>query len=321
MRRVEVVLCTYNGAAFLRAQLQSLADQSTPAECVTISDDGSSDATVEISRSFKGRLNVQLSETESRLGATGNFSRALSQARGELILLCDQDDIWHSNKIERLLGEMAQYPEALLIHSDARIIDRSGTVSDRTLFSRLLIPPNEFQRYDGGDVLAVLLRRNVVTGCTAALRRRLLDDALPIPDGYWHDEWLALIAAAVGTIRRIDEPLIDYRVHSQNQAGLRGVAFATRFAAATSKRGDHHAERARKLDLLAGRLRSLGPRVPADRLRLVEECRRHWHERASLPRKRLLRIPIVWRNLKSGAYSRFSAGWRSAQRDLFEQLP
>jgi hypothetical protein len=165
------------------------------------------------------------------------------------------------------------------------LIGETGAHTGATLFRKLRVSASDWAAYDAGGALGVLLRRNIVTGATVAVRRKLLDLALPVPDGYWHDEWLALLAAAVGGIGRIDEALIDYRIHRGNEAGLRGATPAVRVLAAGSPRGGFHADRARKLDVLLQRLRAPGSRVPVTGLRLVESCRDHWHLRASLPQR------------------------------------
>lgn len=321
MHRVEVVLCTFNGAEFLPAQLQSIRNQSRPIDRLVISDDGSTDGTLAILRSLEAPPRTVLHQNERRLGASANFGQALRQVNGDVVVLCDQDDIWYHNKVERLLFELDRHVEALLVHSDARIIDGTGVPSGKTLFAELSYSASDRTRWDRGEALAILVRQNVVTGATIAIRRDLLDYALPVPDGFWHDEWLALIAAAIGQIRRIDEPLIDYRIHDRNQIGLLKIRARERLRAMTSKRGDYHLKRAQKLEVLLQRVRALGSRVATEHLRLIEQVSLHWRDRAHLPSRRLARVPVIWRQWSSGGYQRFSSGFRSALRDLVETMP
>lgn len=320
MPSVDVVLCTFNGAAFLAAQLRSLRDQTRPVDRVIVSDDGSTDATADVLRAFEGNLPLELARNETQLGVTANFESALRRARGDLIFLCDQDDVWHKQKVELLLAEAERHPDAMLLHSDARIVDASGADTGRRLFGELHLSSREWSFLGRSEPLPVLLRRNIVTGATSAIRRKLLDYALPIAEEYWHDEWLALIAAAMGPIYRISEPLIDYRIHGSNQAGLRLATPAAQLRAMSSRRGSYHAIKARKLDRLLQRLRGLNGRVSQDCMSLVEACHQHWQERATMPRRRFDRLPVVWQQLQSGSYRRFSSGWRSVVRDLAESL-
>jgi len=320
--RVSVVLCTYDGAAYVGRMIESLGAQTLTPDEIIVSDDGSNDETFEIVsaglRAYPGRVIAQ--RNQANLGVRQNFEQAMRLAQGEFVLLCDQDDVWHANKVERMLAEAELNPDTLLLHSDARIVDESDVFAGHTLLGDLRLSFLEQAHLDRDDLLSVLLRRNVVTGAATAVRRELLDYALPIPEGFWHDEWLALIAAAVGRVVCVRETLMDYRIHANNQLGLRGVAASTRLRAMTSRRGEYHATRQRKLELLLERLRMLGRRVPADRLRLVEACSSHWRIRAGLPSRRIARLALTLREAKDGGYRRFSSGWRSVLRDLVEPL-
>jgi glycosyltransferase involved in cell wall biosynthesis len=321
--RVSVVLGTFNGEPFVGQQLASVLAQSRGADEIVVSDDASADGCVDRLRGlldgFAG--DVQIHVNAATLGVTRNFERAMRLATGDICFLCDQDDVWRSDKVQRMVAAFEREPGLMLLHSDARIIDAAGTPMGKTLLRALRISRRDLASYDSGQALCVLLRRNIVTGATVAVRRRLLEWALPVPDGYWHDEWLALIAAALGAIKRIPEPLIDYRIHPGNQAGLRAVTPAARIGAATSGRGDFHAIRARKLDALLERLRSLGSRVQSGQLCLVEACRDHWRVRANLPQRRTQRVASILAEWGGGRYGRFSNGWRGVLRDLVEPLP
>jgi len=321
--RTCVVLCTFNGEAFVAEQVAGVLAQLQPVDEIVVSDDASTDACVDRVREalagFGGDLRIHVNP--ATLGVVRNFETALRLAKGDVCFLCDQDDVWRADKVQRMVAAFAREPQLMLLHSDARIIDESGARTGATLFGQLRVRARDLAACDAGDALSVLLHRNIVTGATVALRRELLDLALPIPDGYWHDEWLALIAAAVGSVRRVDERLIDYRIHEGNQAGLRGVMPRVRIRAAVSRRGGFHAVRARKLDALIERLRCLGSRVPVARLHLVEACRDHWRLRANLPQRRTERVASILAEWRGGRYRRFSNGWRAALRDLVEPLP
>ena len=321
MTSVHVVLCTYNGARFLPEQLESLRAQTRVIDRLVISDDGSTDGTFEFLSSIKLPPSALLIRNEQRLGAVENFSQALAQANGDIVFLCDQDDIWHRNKVERLVCELDRHGDTLLVHSNARLIDGAGKPRHETLFDALSLTVSDRTRWNSESALATLVRQNVVTGATVALRRHLLDLALPIPSGYWHDEWLALIAAAIGDVRRIDEPLVDYRIHPGNHVGIPRIGRRERLLAAFTKRGDYCNKRAQKLESLLQRLRDLRGLVPLERLAFVEKACRHWHARANLPHTRLSRIPLVWHHWTSGHYRQYSSGVRSLLRDLLERMP
>jgi hypothetical protein len=144
----------------------------------------------------------------------------------------------------------------------------------------------------------------------------LLDIALPIPPGFWHDEWLALVAAACDGIVWIEDCLTDYRIHNNNAAGLRGIGVTAFVTGALSGGLAHHAAKAARLQLLVDRLRSLGPRVVPERLQQAEAAVAFWACRASLPRSVGRRTAIVAAMVRSDAYTNYGDGLKSALRDL-----
>ena len=283
-------------------------------------DDASTDRSLALLRELaaKSPVPMRITRNRERLGPVRSFEIAIALTTSEIVLLCDQDDIWSANKIERMVSELESEPQLLLLHSDARLIDAGARPLRGSLFDRLAPSRYERRLAERGDWLAVLLRRNFVTGATTALRRSLFELARPLPDLFLHDEWLGLIAAALGASRRIDEALIDYRIHAANYAGLRGAGFRARLRAMTSPRGKYHRDRAQKLESLALRVENLGARVEPFRRELVRQSLEHWHRRAGLPSARIARAPIILEELVSHRYGRYSSGLRSALRDLIE---
>ncbi len=107
---VSVGLCTYNGARFLAQQLESIAAQTHPVAVVHVSDDGSSDETLEIISRMSARLPLRLTRRPHRLGPARNFEATLAETSSDLVLLCDQDDVWHPRKVEAMVAAYAARP-------------------------------------------------------------------------------------------------------------------------------------------------------------------------------------------------------------------
>jgi len=325
--RISVALCTHNGAKFIRDQIRSICLQSLPPDEIVLSDDASSDGCVALARQALAEcrqerpglsLCLLVLENRQALRATGNFEQALRQCAGELIVLCDQDDVWPQHRVARMAAEFAARPELLLLHSDARMVDALGRPLGRTLFQSLEVRPWELERIHAGAALDVLLRRNLVTGATTMLRRELLKPALPFPPEWVHDEWLALVATAVGTIDVLEEGLIDYRQHASNQIGARRYSLAEKLRLALRPRGRRYGQRARKVELLLHRLLSLRTRVAADTIAKVSAKLAHQRYRADLPADRMARLGPIAREIMSGGYRRFSRPLQAIVQDLFE---
>lgn len=128
---IGVAVALYNGERFLKEQLDSIRLQSTPADRVVFCDDGSSDGTVSVVNDYISEHGLSdrwtLYKNESNLGYIRNFYKAISLCDTDYVFLCDQDDIWKEDKIERMAAIMTERPEILLLSCRYGIIDAQGT--------------------------------------------------------------------------------------------------------------------------------------------------------------------------------------------------
>jgi hypothetical protein len=168
---------------------------------------------------------VKILPQSMRLGPAQNFSRTIAQCTGDIILTCDQDDHWLSDKLaifEKLFDENS---DCKLVFSDLRIMHSDNTPTPRTFWQDMHFRSDEQKAICTDAALRVLLRRNVVVGASMGFRSELATLALPVPEVFMHDEWLALIASLIGKIQTISKPLVSYRIHSKqsvgSQSGLR----------------------------------------------------------------------------------------------------
>jgi glycosyltransferase involved in cell wall biosynthesis len=312
--KVDVVLCTFNGERFLAAQLESIERQTRKPDRVRVFDDGSTDGTLAVLAEFKSRLPLDVSVNASRLGASQNFSQALARTDADMVFLCDQDDVWRPDKVAVQLALLDGNPRGLLACSDAGLIDADGAPIGGSLLARLGAPAAA--GWGAGQLHAALLKRNLVTGATCAVRRDLLSLALPVPAGVWHDEWLALVAASCDGIVWADHLLIDYRLHGGNAAGIDDVGAVATLAALGGDARAYQRAKADKLGQLARLLRDSTGRSVSARLAAVEAAAAHWQARAGRPPWGHGRLRAVLAELRAGTYARFGAGWRSALNDL-----
>ena len=319
-----VVLCTFNGARFLEAQWDSLLAQSRPPDEIVVRDDGSDDGTWAMLDGLSARaaargVRVRLIRNEHNLGYVANFEAVLRDASGDVLFLCDQDDVWHAEKLAILVAAFEQRADLLLLCTDARRIGEEGAALPRSLFEVLKVSRAELRRIHDGRGFEVRLRRSLATGATIALRRTLLTDALPFPAGWVHDEWLAIIAAALGGFDCLEQPLIGYRQHVANQIGMPKRDLAAKWR-------DLVKPRPALIDLLLARdaslqqrLTALGNRVPGPCRDRMTEKLRHLHARSEMRGVPLHQLRTVVRETVSGRYRRYGTGWRSALRDLLRR--
>ncbi len=221
-----ILMAAYNGARFIREQINSILEQNVHSWRLIISDDESTDGTPEIVEEYASRYPGKINHHCSgrRFGnARDHFLYLLRQFHdAPYIMFCDQDDIWHKDKITKTLKKMKEIEASgvpALVHTDMRVVDRELNQ----------IAPSHM-KYIGiqGDRLSLntLLVQNVVSGCTVMFNRALTELAVknaPTEGILMHDWWLALIASATGRIAYLDEPTVDYRQHGDNTLGARSV--------------------------------------------------------------------------------------------------
>lgn len=321
---VSVAMCTYNGARFVREQLQSILAQSRMPDELVICDDGSTDATLAVVRSviesLGGQTEVRLLENAEPLGVAGNFEHAIRSCSGDVIVLSDQDDVWSGRRIERILAAFDANPRALLVHSDARLVDETGAAVGPSLLEAIEVTAPMRRSIVEGGAFELLLKRNLVTGATAAIRRELAQLALPIPAGWLHDEWLAIVAGAVDGIALVPEPLLDYRQHGDNAIGAAKLSFAGKLGRMLEPGRERNSRLLRRAASLAERLPHLDAAIGPDRLDAARRKLAHETVRSRLSRHRLARIVPVVRQSRLGAYREFGRGPADAARDLLQPL-
>lgn len=326
--RLSVALCTFNGSKFLQAQLDSLLAQERLPDEVVVGDDASTDETWDrlqvFARSAEARgVKVRLTRRATNLGYVKNFSQTLSQADGDVVFLCDQDDLWHPRKLALMEPAFAADPDLLLLCTDARLVDEHGQSLGKALFDALNLTATDLRAVHAGRAFdAVLLCRTMVTGATMAVRRRLIDLALPVEPGWIHDEWLAVVAAVSGRMDAMEQSLIDYRQHGGNQIGvpLHERTLHDKWRDLRRPRSEMLWKEAERLRAMGERLRRFDGRRAAASLALVSARRAHYmhrYEVGQLPHWK--RGVPIWREMHDGNYRRFATGIRSALRDLLRR--
>jgi glycosyltransferase involved in cell wall biosynthesis len=226
---IDILLATYNGAAYLPEQLDSLFAQTCQDFRLLARDDGSTDETAELLARYAthhpGRV-VTVPHDGRRLGASGSFGALLDRSAAAYVMFSDQDDVWLPDKIERTLAAMQALERAqgtevpLLVNTDLKVVDQR--------LAELAVSFWRFQRIHPQRLtkLGRVLMQNFATGCTVMVNRPLVALALPVPaEAMMHDWWLALVVTAFGRVARISAPTVLYRQHGGNDVGVSRWSF------------------------------------------------------------------------------------------------
>ncbi|GGE91550.1 Glycosyltransferase involved in cell wall bisynthesis [Chishuiella changwenlii] len=207
---VSVCITTYNGGLFIKQQLDSIIMQLDENDEIIVSDDGSSDITLQILEHYNdNRIKVlhhkpKKSKYKFTL-TTNNFENALREAKGDYIFFADQDDIWENNKVEECLKIFNQGYDAIL--HDCNIIDQNNEVIINSYFS-----VNNSKKGIFKNIL-----KNSYLGCCMAINKKYIDRILPFPEeSVPHDMWIGIIYDYFGKSIITDKKLISYRRHGNN---------------------------------------------------------------------------------------------------------
>lgn len=327
MSKISIALCTYNGAKFLREQLESLARQTRQPDELIVSDDDSTDETIKIVEEFAGEVSfaVKINVNENRLGYIKNFEKAITLCTGDLIFLCDQDDVWHADKLEIFDGEFEKNSDAGLVFCNANLVNENLEPLGKDVRAWLGFTPQIEQLFKDGKVLPKLFNQNYSPGFTMAFRAKYKNLILPLPgDVYWvvHDYWIALLLTAASKVLPISDALVDYRQHGKQNVGAT-PAFsheAQNVSNSLAEKNDYR-RNFERLEALRERLEQHKNEYDVQAaLDETNDCLKHARVRNDLQNGARSQIPNLFRELFARRYHRYSTGWKSASKDLFLSL-
>lgn len=215
-----MAMATYNGENYIRQQIESILNQSKKVDEIIIVDDNSTDSTVDILKDLNCSK-IRVYQNEKNLGYVENFYKAISLTKGKCVFLADQDDIWEIDKVEKTLSVLLASEKNMAVCTGFSLIDQMGSpitnVKDYQVNNFVLQKHKETENI----TLNRLVFGNVVQGCTYCLKRNVIDVYLKVHnEEVIHDYQLMLIAAAMGRVIYLNEPLIRYRLHGNNAVGF-----------------------------------------------------------------------------------------------------
>lgn len=223
---VDILLATYNGERFLKEQLDSIFNQSYSHFQLFVSDDGSTDGTLKIIRSYQSQYpdKIFFMINEHKQGVLNNFWKLIHSSKSDYVMFADQDDVWLPDKIKLTLQKMLQQNQTipLLVHTDLQVVNEDLKELSPSFWKFAKLDPLN------GKNLSRLLVQNVVTGCTCMVNRELIRYlSKEPPEAMMHDWWMALVAASFGELFTIPETTILYRQHRQNILGVNKFTLLT----------------------------------------------------------------------------------------------
>jgi glycosyltransferase involved in cell wall biosynthesis len=322
--KLSIAMTTYNGAKYLKEQLNSFLSQTVIPSELVVCDDGSSDETVAILDSFKSAspFPVRVFKNEKNLGHEKNFGKVIDLCSGDIIFLSDQDDVWFPTKLARVSSIFISKPGVLLVINDAEITNGAGLPTGRTVFS---------QTKAAGVIGAS--GKSLTLGCATAFRSELRSLISPVPAlEYGHDSWIHDFTHMVGGRYVLEETQQFYRRHGGNVSNwaFDGSAVATMQAVLSPSAGQDlrpaYAKRVSTLELMSKRLTSLGgmeyARFGTSRpfLKVLTDLER---AKTALNRRKLMfelgwfRRKLVAINMLLLGEYRYFLGWKSFAKDIF----
>ena len=221
---LEILMATYNGAAYIREQINSILNQTDTEWHLTISDDGSTDNTTAIIDEYVDLYpdKIKRHHANKRFGnARDHFFYLMNNCKADYILFCDQDDVWFPEKVQKIRSALDYYEKEygsdtpILVYSDMVVVDsKLNRISESFQHYQNII--NVPQDYKG------IMLYNVASGCAMGINQTLADYSRLCVDTQktaMHDWWLALIAIRFGKLILLNEPLSYYRQHNNNSVG------------------------------------------------------------------------------------------------------
>lgn len=196
-------MATFNGGKFIHEQISSILCQLGENDELVISDDSSSDDTIQVIESFHDKRIVLLPNQRFHSPIL-NFENALKHLKGDYVFLSDQDDVWESDKVKIMMNVLHR---VTMVVSDCKVVDKDKNVIRESFC---------FNKQRSGNVIKNIISNNFL-GCCMAFRRELLSKALPFPHNIaMHDIWLGLCASTFYSVEFIPDKLIMYRRHENN---------------------------------------------------------------------------------------------------------
>lgn len=214
---VSFIIVSYNQEEYISSALDSAFSQDYKNIQYIISDDGSTDKTPDIIKSFLENKKCIFLSNEINLGIVGNLNQAFSYAKGDIIIVMAGDDMSESNRVSTIVQYFNDSPNTFGLYSNTTDIDKFGNIVENSEYG------DKYHARNGNMTVMNFLKHDLgMLGCSAAYRKEII--AQPLPSGLpSEDKYLTLKCLLNGNIKYINEKLVRYRLGTgiSNNLGIR----------------------------------------------------------------------------------------------------
>lgn len=222
--KIDILLATYNGEKYIKAQIDSILNQTYKNIRLVISDDCSKDDTIQILKQYEEKdTRIKVYAQQQNLGVVKNIEFLLKQVENKYYMLSDQDDVWLPEKVEKSLEKLKR-EKADLVFGDLEVVDQDLKTIYPS-FGDFMLLNEKIKKYINTNRLNYLY--NCVTGCTVLAKTETIEKILPLPQKskyLIHDHWIGLMASLNGKVTYMTEKYIKYRQHGNNQVGTNKIS-------------------------------------------------------------------------------------------------
>jgi glycosyltransferase involved in cell wall biosynthesis len=206
--KISVAMATFNGEKYIKEQIDSILNQTLKINELIISDDGSTDNTINIIRNYNDNRIKLLNGPHN--GVKQNFANAINNTTGDIIFLSDQDDVWLNNKVEMIIKVFQNKNCQCIVH-DCDVVSSQKVIIDSFF---------DYRKSKSGITNNII--KNSYLGCCMAFTKNMIKYILPIPNTIeMHDQWIGIICEKHGKSIFLKEKLIHYRRHSDNVSSMK----------------------------------------------------------------------------------------------------
>ena len=317
--KTSVALCTYNGEKYIKEQLDSILKQTVKVDEIVVGDDGSTDNTLTIVQEVLSNSGIpfKVMVNPGPKGVSGNFYNTISACSNEIVFTCDQDDVWVETKVEEMLKCFNENEKALLVFSDATLVDGALKPINCNLWKTIPFKPLK----DNSKMFDLLLGSRVVTGACMAVKR---DFAVfcGVARGDWlHDAWFAINASVLGDIVPLPEQLTLYRQHGNNTIGASNITSSQRVKGYFKNFEIMPAYWGARLERYTTFKELSGDNLTSEQLKKLDKCIGFWKDLTSINEcNKFKGLCIVIKNYFNFNYRKYYSGCRGAIRDFLVVL-